>query len=56
MLFVNSWPKKDLGYKKGDFPVSEKCAKEVISLPLYPFLKKKELVYISRTIKNLLRR
>ena len=27
-----------LGYKNGDFPVSEKCSSEVLSLPLYPEL------------------
>lgn len=27
---------RHLGYKKGDFPVSEKLASEVISIPLYP--------------------
>ena len=27
-----------LGYKNGDFPVSENCASEVLSLPLYPEL------------------
>ena len=27
-----------LGYKNGDFPVSEKCSGEVLSLPLYPEL------------------
>ncbi|MEA2015261.1 MAG: DegT/DnrJ/EryC1/StrS family aminotransferase [Actinomycetota bacterium] len=26
----------DLGYKKGDFPESEKASKEVLSLPMYP--------------------
>ena len=26
------------GYKWGDFPVSEKCSREVISLPMHPFL------------------
>ena len=34
---------RDLGYKKGDFPVSEESAQEVLSLPMYPELTQKEL-------------
>jgi len=26
----------DLGYSRGDFPVAEKCSKEILSLPIYP--------------------
>jgi len=29
-----------LGYKEGDFPESEKASKEVLSLPMYPEIKK----------------
>ena len=29
---------KSLGYKPGDFPVSEQCAEEVLSLPMFPEL------------------
>lgn len=31
---------KNLGYRRGDFSVSEKCANTVISLPIYPELSK----------------
>lgn len=43
---------KNLGYKKGDFPVAEKVAKGLLSLPLYPGLTKKELLYVSKTLNS----
>jgi UDP-2-acetamido-2-deoxy-ribo-hexuluronate aminotransferase len=30
----------DLGYRKGDFPVAEKIAAEIFSLPMHPYLEK----------------
>ena len=32
-----------LGYKEGDFPVTEKCAKEILSLPMFPELTKAQI-------------
>lgn len=32
----------DLGYREGDFPMSEDCAKRIFSLPMHPYLKKEE--------------
>ena len=42
---------KYLGYRKGDFPVAEKCSNEVLSLPINPFLKEGEISKIIRLVK-----
>lgn len=42
-----------LGYKKGDFPVAEKISREVISLPVHPYLTKSELKYMVKAIKSI---
>jgi len=42
----------DLGYKKGDFPVSEELAEQGLSLPMYPELTDEQLNYVSETIHN----
>ena len=41
---------RSLGYKEGDFPVAEKLAREMISLPIYSELKDFEINYIIDTI------
>lgn len=41
---------KELGYKKGDFPIAEKIAETCLSLPMYPGLSKYEVEYISSVI------
>lgn len=35
-----------LGYKQGDFPISETVANEIMSLPMNPFLSDDEIAYI----------
>jgi dTDP-4-amino-4,6-dideoxygalactose transaminase len=41
-----------LGYKKGDFPESEKAADEVLSLPIGPHLSRQDLLQVVSEIKN----
>lgn len=43
---------KFLGYQKGDFPVTEKAAKEVLSLPMYPELEESTIIEIAEIIKS----
>ncbi len=46
---------KDLGYKKGDFAVSEKLASEVLSLPMSPFLTFNQQDMVVEAIKKALK-
>jgi dTDP-4-amino-4,6-dideoxygalactose transaminase len=43
---------RELGYRKGDLPVTEKHAQEVLSLPFFPELTTEEMGKVSEGIKN----
>ena len=43
---------KELGYTKGDFPVSERSAREILSLPMYPELTLAEVNFVVHTIRR----
>ncbi len=43
---------EDFGYKKGDFPIAEKIANEILSLPLWIGLTKEIMGKIIRSIKT----
>lgn len=41
-----------LGYKEGDFPVTEQIAREILSLPMYPELTKDQIQYVCDSIRE----
>ena len=41
-----------LNYKKGHFPISEKQAKSILTLPIHQFLSKKQILYVCKNINN----
>ncbi|MFH1671316.1 MAG: DegT/DnrJ/EryC1/StrS family aminotransferase [Candidatus Portnoybacteria bacterium] len=43
---------KNLGYKEGDFPIAERYAREIISLPMFPELTEEKINYIVEIIKE----
>ena len=43
---------KKFGYKKGDFPVTEKLCKEILTLPINQYLSTKQIIYIAESINN----
>lgn len=43
---------KYLGYKMGDFPISEQHSREVLSLPMYPELTDEQVEAVARAVKE----
>ncbi|WP_432734416.1 DegT/DnrJ/EryC1/StrS family aminotransferase [Maridesulfovibrio sp. FT414] len=43
---------KGLGYKTGDFPVSEDSASRIFAIPMHPYLEREQQEYIADIIRN----
>lgn len=41
-----------LGYNKGDFPVTEQLADEILSLPIYPEMTDEQVAFVAHTIRK----
>jgi len=42
----------DLGWKRGDFPVSEECSEKIFSLPLHPYLARSQQDSVIEVLKS----
>jgi len=42
----------NLGYKKGDLPISEDISNRIFSLPMHPYLTKEDIIHISFAVKD----
>ncbi len=45
---------QDAGYKRGDFPVAETIADEIISLPMFPHMSREQVTSVAETLKKIL--
>ncbi len=43
---------EDLGYKEGDFPEAERLAKRMLSLPMFPELRREQIERVAKEIKE----
>lgn len=43
---------RHLGYKRGNFPVAEGVSKRIVSLPIFPQIKREQIEYVVRVIKK----
>ena len=47
---------RNLGYKNGDFPESQKAADETIALPVFPELTEEQLNYVVEMIVKFIKK
>jgi UDP-2-acetamido-2-deoxy-ribo-hexuluronate aminotransferase len=45
-------PFLEMGYQKGDFPISEKLSASIFAIPIHPFLKAQERERVIQTLNN----
>jgi dTDP-4-amino-4,6-dideoxygalactose transaminase len=42
----------NLGYRRGDFPVAERCSDEFLSLPMFPELNHAQIEFVVQAVKD----
>lgn len=51
-IHLKTYYKEKFNYKKGDLPKTEELSEQVLTLPMYPTLKKQEIEYVADSIKE----
>jgi len=51
-IHLTKFYKDKFGFKEGDLPITEEVSKKILTLPMYPTLKKVEMDYIINSIKQ----
>ncbi|MFC1645999.1 DegT/DnrJ/EryC1/StrS family aminotransferase, partial [Candidatus Omnitrophota bacterium] len=49
---LHTYYRKKFGFRKGDLPITEKLANSVVTLPMYPQMKERELKVMVKIIEN----
>ncbi len=52
-VHLQAFYQENYGIKKGDFPITERIADSIITLPMYPTMKQSDLDFIVETVKNI---
>lgn len=55
-IHLHPFYKKKFGYKKGDFPISERVYKSEISLPLFPRMTSFDVIYVKNTFIDVIKK
>ena len=53
-IHLHPFFKSTFGYKKGDFPIAERAAERVISLPLYPTMRDKDIYDVIEAVNKVI--
>ncbi len=54
-IHLQPFYRKTFGFRKGDFPVTEQVADRTIALPFFTALKTSEIVYITESLKEIMK-
>ena len=54
-VHLTQFYREQLGHKEGELPETEKISKQVLSLPMYPELKREEIDYIVTQIADFMK-